>query len=468
MKLWIRCASVSAAILILASLSLLIAIANTPPSTDPLDSPVKTASDKVLRNPSIIQQQPAKKLYKAENIAFALKTGSETAASRAAIQLLTFLKHAKNVLVVAEATGFRVGDLDLDDVYTNVYQAAKERIKVAAALAARNNETAKILARRALNSDQVIAGQNVKTKGWTLDAHKNLPALHLLHERFPKAEWYVMFDDDSFVYIDNLEEYLSTLDPDEPHYIGQSNRFKGCDGVKVFGQGPRFAQGGAGIVISRGAMKAIASILDGCILRYKTCWAGDIRVGLCMRDAGILVKHKDGFFGIPPNANFQFPNDPCTKPFVFHHSLPHQIQSLYDLQSSKNDLTTKTVTMADIYHHIHFRDPRSKHTFQELRMQNNTDVRGKAINYRNVGTPQECLEICEGLIGECVGWTWDGMTCWTKNGPGKMETKEGMWGGVLAERYVCVPGRTYVHDASHKNPVLVEAPVAEKKNAPVA
>ncbi|KAI9335704.1 hypothetical protein BDR26DRAFT_822383 [Obelidium mucronatum] len=438
MKRWIRCASTALAVVFIASLALFAAIANTPLESSQGIHPA-TDSDRQQQPHKIHQQTTAPiKHFKAENIAFALKTGSETAASRAAIQLLTFLKHAKNVLVVAESGGFRVGDNVLEDVYTGVYDAAEERLRTNTD----DGSILRVLSKRGLVPDQVIPGQKSRTRGWTLDAHKNLPAFQLLKKRFPDAEWYVMFDDDSFVYLDNLQEFLSTLDPDKPHYLGQANRFKGCDGVTVIGQGPKFAQGGAGIVISRGAMNAMSPILDKCILKYRTCWAGDIRVGLCMRDAGILAKDTQGFYGIPPNANFYFPNDPCVKPFIFHHALPHQIQSLYDIQISKqaqanNTQSSPHVTMADVFHYTHFIDPRStRSTLPELRMQNNTDIRGRAVKYKEVGTPKECLEICE-YIKECVGWTWDGKVCWTKNGAGKMETKEGMWGGVLAERYRC-------------------------------
>ncbi|KAJ3348549.1 hypothetical protein HDU83_001231 [Entophlyctis luteolus] len=292
--------------------------------------------------------RPSRFQGKFPQFALALKTGAETAAARSAVQFMTFLDGPQNVLVFAEvrANPFpprkkksfqaqtHVGSHLVEDVYTNAYTNAQARID-----AKRNATLFGKVMRRALDTIQVIGGQNAKTKGWTLDAHKNLPAYHLLRERFPNADWYIMFDDDTYVMLENLADFLGTLNASKPFYIGQPNRFKGCDGVKEFGHGPLFAQGGAGIIISRGGMNAMMPILDECIVKYKTCWAGDIRTGLCMRDAGVNITSNGQMHGSPPNAEFFFPDDPCTLPLTFHHSLPHQIQNLYDIEVYTRNIT---------------------------------------------------------------------------------------------------------------------------------
>ncbi|ORY45160.1 hypothetical protein BCR33DRAFT_716492 [Rhizoclosmatium globosum] len=391
-------------------------------------------NDGLERNPLVNNSQHSQQLKptrgKYPNIAIALKTGSETAASRSAIQILTFLKDVSNLLVVAEAPGHKIGEVVVEDVYNGVYEAAQERLRV--------KESQRLLARRGvLEKDQSVAGQHAK-------CHKNLPAFQLLQTRYPNADWYIMFDDDSFVFLENLAAYLhSRRKPPILHW--PINRFKGCDG-------PRFAQGGAGIVISRGALSR--ANIDACTLKYKSCWAGDIRVGLCMRDAGVLVQHREGFYGLPPNAQFVWPDRGCSIPFVFHHALPRQVQALWDVQrwvSARNRGVEKTrkeeeseagvfdvVTMADLYQYLHTEDPRIRVTANELRMQNNTDVRGRAVQYQEVTSPELCLSACE-EDEKCVGWTYDIAThwCWMKYGPGKMENRDGMWGGVLLERYKC-------------------------------
>ncbi|KAJ3199071.1 hypothetical protein HDU82_000742 [Entophlyctis luteolus] len=417
--------------------------------------------------------RPSRFQGKFPQFALALKTGAETAAARSAVQFMTFLDGPQNVLVFAEAQT-HVGSHLVEDVYTNAYTNAQARID-----AKRNATLFGKVMRRALDTIQVIGGQNAKTKGWTLDAHKNLPAYHLLRERFPNADWYIMFDDDTYVMLENLADFLGTLNASKPFYIGQPNRFKGCDGVKEFGHGPLFAQGGAGIIISRGGMNAMMPILDECIVKYKTCWAGDIRTGLCMRDAGVNITSNGQMHGSPPNAEFFFPDDPCTLPLTFHHSLPHQIQNLYDIEvytrnitnsapvhqeteivvphavetspivaisatqsknatlsngtalellansgSNSTDATTKkrrnrsTTTMADIFAYLHLKNERTRMSVEEVRMRNNTDIRGRVGRSSECTAPEECLSACE-RWNECVGWVFDGYRCWMKKGPGR-------------------------------------------------
>ncbi|KAJ3227485.1 hypothetical protein HDU81_006703, partial [Chytriomyces hyalinus] len=321
-------------------------------------------------------------------IAVALKTGSETLYTRTATQLLTFLSNTSSIdlMVFGESPGYSIGGEEMVDVYTRVYQDAKARLRETSAdkawiqrmqyldkhpsvvkhlkeleqvdasekekgpVDSSENELVKQddhlrkrsgLARRApakvgLEKGLVVPGQKAKTKGWTLDAHKNLPAFRLLYNKFPNADWYIMIDDDSYIFL-----------------------FRGCDGVRKMGDGPKFAQGGSGIVMSQGALKAMMNIIDVCILRFKSCWAGDIRVGLCMRDSGILVDHVLEFYGFPPDADFGFPDDPCTRPLVFHHSTQNQIQTFHDIERAKSKLPESPqlnlITMSDLYHHLNFK-----------------------------------------------------------------------------------------------------------------
>jgi hypothetical protein len=98
-------------------------------------------------------------------------------------------------------------------------------------------------------------------------------------------------------------------------------------------------------------MKAMVLNIDKCIIKYKSCWAGDIRTGLCLRDAGILLENFPGFHKDPPNKKFRWKGFwPCDIPVTFHHLLPAHIQKLYYLEKSKQDLKSPFVTMADVYH----------------------------------------------------------------------------------------------------------------------
>ncbi|KAJ1563959.1 hypothetical protein HK405_000166 [Cladochytrium tenue] len=228
-------------------------------------------------------------------LAIAVKTGINVASDRLPIQLLTFLRRVQNFVVIGEAPGIRVGDLAVVDVYTGQYEASLARNE------SRYDKGSHLLRR----DDQIKA--DASSIGWQRDAHKNLPGLRVMHDRFPEADWYVpqhramylMIDDDSYVFLDNLLGYLDTQDPAVPLYMGSPNYFVGCDGVRNYGDGPGFAHGGSGILMSRGAVDKLIPILDECIIKYHTCWGGDIRIALCMRDAGIKLEGGIGFYGEP-------------------------------------------------------------------------------------------------------------------------------------------------------------------------
>ncbi|KAJ3298788.1 hypothetical protein HDU79_006831 [Rhizoclosmatium sp. JEL0117] len=130
------------------------------------------------------------------------------------------------------------------------------------------------------------------------DAHKFLPGLRLLYKTYPDMPWYLMIDDDAFVFMHSLSEYVKLFSHTKPYYIGNMNVFVGCDGVTEFGQGPAFAHGGSGILVSNAAMKKVLDGVDGCIVKYRDCFFGDVRVALCMRDVGVKGLPGSGFFGV--------------------------------------------------------------------------------------------------------------------------------------------------------------------------
>ena len=52
-------------------------------------------------------------------------------------------------------------------------------------------------------------------------AHKVLPGFKLMYAKWPSADWYIMMDDDTFIFRRALMRLLSRLDPEEKYYIGR-------------------------------------------------------------------------------------------------------------------------------------------------------------------------------------------------------------------------------------------------------
>ncbi|KAI8839206.1 hypothetical protein BJ741DRAFT_600236 [Chytriomyces cf. hyalinus JEL632] len=393
--------------------------AGVPPNSEPKPRPIK---------PSINQTTTPTAEGTFPNIAVVLKTGSETLIDRVAIQLATFLNRIENLLVVGDKPGFAICDYEMVDVYSQLYVDTRKRMGL-----------------KLDGSQDDLAGNEVDRRWDELaferrdrvvtDAHKNLPVFKLLFEKYPDADWFLMIDDDSYVYWDNLAEYLKGKDPSKPYYTGQITISRlnvyqqGCDGIKEFGIGILIAQGGAGILASRGAMKLLLNVVDTCIIKYKDCWAGDIRTALCFRDAGVLVDWGVGFHGVPPNEEFIYPDDPCEKPSVFHHVLPWQMQKLYETGLWDKQLNPKMgTTMGSIYTAFHG----TKTVFQ-------VDLDRKGGEYRHFksssGKASESL--CEG-DRKCVAWVFDtDKICWLKSSPRVAEKRKGVSSGVIGGRYKC-------------------------------
>ncbi|KAJ3278619.1 hypothetical protein HK104_002168 [Borealophlyctis nickersoniae] len=465
-----------------------------------------------------------------DKYAFALKSGQETALDRAPMQLMTFLRDVRNLVIIGETPNMRVGDFEVADVFTDLYteldkknaekesekkklvtqfkkvegeetsgkadgkkgseeqagakgsgekkreenkkgeQAVSESkadpqpasgnaeirnqnhqkremveddavvINDIPILLARTPATPEPDRRLFARADAPVRkekdnGEAVKVdntaQGWRADAHKNLPGFRELWKRFPNAEWYMMIDDDSYVFLDNLEHFLKTYDPNQPHYLGSKTLFIGCDGIKKFGTGPYFAHGGSGIILSRAAMKVLISGLDACIEKYRTCWAGDVRTALCLRDHGILLEYPGGFHRDPPNDRFHFPKNPCDRPLTFHHLLVKQLQKLYDLETSVRNQRNGDghVKFADIFADWHKGLPEGGKP--------GTDRPRGDYEHMPTATAQDCESLCT-ASPKCMSFTFDGAMCWLKHSIPPADAKEGVTSGVMTSRYKCL------------------------------
>jgi hypothetical protein len=373
-----------------------------------------------------------------DNIAVALKTGQETALKRVPVQAATLLRHVKKWILIGEDGGINIGDREMIDVYSDLYTSSRPKPgNLEPTPSHYAHDRALYEPEESGKSDRLVP--NEKSDGWKKDAHKNLPGFIHLWNRFPDADWYFMIDDDTYMFFANVMNGLKNLDPELPHYWGAPTMFVGCDGVTRYGDGPNFAHGGSGIVISRGSMRKMMSIVDNCIDKYKTCWAGDVRTALCLRDAGVLVGwHKTlSFNGEPPRAKSWWPADACSTPGTFHHLVLPQIQSLYNIEYNNS---MGLVTFGDLYQHFLSESERD-----ELSQLVDKDTNRAGLDYKHVPSKDHlyCSALCE-KEKDCRSWSWEPPgpkdkqgECWLKEGvPGKV-AKPGTFSGVHMKDYVC-------------------------------
>lgn len=131
------------------------------------------------------------------------------------------------------------------------------------------------------------------------------------------VDWFVMGDDDTIIFTDNLVRMLSNYDPKQMHYIGSHS--------ESHVQNTRFsysmAYGGGGFAISYPLARALATTQDGCLNRYPELFGSDDRVHACITELGVPITKNQGFhqFDIRGNPMGLLAAHPMTPVLSIHH-----------------------------------------------------------------------------------------------------------------------------------------------------
>ena len=109
------------------------------------------------------------------------------------------------------------------------------------------------------------------------------------HAAYPKADWYILGDDDTLFVPEALHAVLSRYDASKPWYMGapsdspkQNHDFGGW----LLSTGPQlgsYAFGGGGIIISQGLMQIIIKDYAECLHNHDGMFGGDQRIGACVK-----------------------------------------------------------------------------------------------------------------------------------------------------------------------------------------
>lgn len=105
------------------------------------------------------------------------------------------------------------------------------------------------------------------------------------------VKWFVMGDDDTVFFIDNLVEVLARYDHNKYVYIGMNSE---CHASNVF-HSFQMAFGGGGYALSYPLARALSSNLDTCLKRYPTLYGSDHIVQSCVADLGVSITREKGF-----------------------------------------------------------------------------------------------------------------------------------------------------------------------------
>ncbi|CAD5192492.1 unnamed protein product [Musa acuminata subsp. malaccensis] len=109
--------------------------------------------------------------------------------------------------------------------------------------------------------------------------------------RLPNVRWFVMGDDDTVFFPDNLACILSRFDHRQPYYIGSHSESH----LQNIYFSYNMAYGGGGFAISAPLAAALARVQDKCLYRYPALYGSDDRIQACMAELGVPLTRHPGF-----------------------------------------------------------------------------------------------------------------------------------------------------------------------------
>ncbi|KAM1159546.1 hypothetical protein ACFX15_032070 [Malus domestica] len=105
------------------------------------------------------------------------------------------------------------------------------------------------------------------------------------------VRWFVMGDDDTVYFPDNLLSVLAKYDHNQMYYIGGNSESVEQDEIFSY----TMAYGGGGFAISYPLAAELVKILDGCIDRYDKLYGGDQKIQGCLSEIGVPLTKELGF-----------------------------------------------------------------------------------------------------------------------------------------------------------------------------
>lgn len=208
---------------------------------------------------------------------------------------------------------------------------------------------------------KLAKGQAHHSLAWELAQHKYLLGLVALVRTYPKADWYGIFDSDSFVYPLRLHRALETIPGGfDPRFDRAAFGARLHHGMRAVGR-EVLLMGGAGVMLSAAAVAKMN--ISECVelQRSLLAWnkmASDWRLSACLSKSQIESRHLEFMWMVDSNMtcgehgpsgcweNYynRHHNIPTTCPLTLHYMSPEQMRSSWVGVS-----TNKTVCVPDVH-----------------------------------------------------------------------------------------------------------------------
>ncbi|KAL2887013.1 putative glycosyltransferase family 31 protein [Ceratocystis lukuohia] len=310
-------------------------------------SPVATENALIPQN----LDQPARRLDPVcdhfpdtSNILIIMKTGATESFSRIPTQLLTVLRCIPEYFIYSDMeqtiSGFHVRNA-LDTV---LQEAMDENPDFD--LYRRQQQC--VIDQDTCNADQ-SGSHNGASDGWNLDKYKNIHIAEKVWAMRPNYDWYMTIDADTYVMWPTLMQWLKTLDPKRPQYLGN---------VALLGSFP-FGHGGSGYLLSKAAMEEFVGKHPGVANAYdvpvKSVCCGDYMFAQSIKDkVGLDIQQMWPTINGDKPYTMAFSRSQWCHPIVtMHHMNSEEVATFWDFESSQynttDDVKNKPMLIKDIY-----------------------------------------------------------------------------------------------------------------------
>ncbi|KAF5102054.1 hypothetical protein D0Z00_000514 [Geotrichum galactomycetum] len=275
-----------------------------------------------------------------ENVFLMIKTGATVLWERLPLHLVTTLTRVPNFAIYADIAA-TVSGHEVIDILQNVTEKTMNHDQFSMYRRLRHLRD---------THGAVSPSETTLTDGWNLDKFKNLPMLLDAYRRSPDSDWFIFMDADTYFMMDNLMDYLNTLDPNDSLYLGSSAML----GDTIF------AHGGSGVVLSRRAMELTVGehpewVTESEEHALSVC-CGDYMVAYMMLKADIKVATGYDY----PHVGWKFqgntqsslrlhPEVWCQKVVSFHRLEPSDIETLWEYERFLGPERRRDIRYGDIY-----------------------------------------------------------------------------------------------------------------------
>ncbi|KAJ1696075.1 hypothetical protein LUZ63_004587 [Rhynchospora breviuscula] len=106
-----------------------------------------------------------------------------------------------------------------------------------------------------------------------------------------EIRWFVIGDDGTVLFPENVVAMLNKYDHEEMYYIGSISESV----EQTVRHSYSIAYGGAGFVVSQSVAAELALMMDGCLERYANLYGSDERVQSCISELGVILTIEPGF-----------------------------------------------------------------------------------------------------------------------------------------------------------------------------